>query len=92
MLYLGKDDINEANFFYNKRCVITGTFAKYSRDEMTEYIESQGGKVSGSVSKKTDYVIVGENPGSKETKAKELGVTILNEEEYYEIVDKNKGE
>ena len=92
MLYLGKDDINETNFFYNKRCVITGTFEKYSRDEMTEYIESQGGKVSGSVSKKTDYVIVGENPGSKETKAKELGVTILKEEEYYEIIDKNKGE
>ena len=92
MLYLGKDDINETNFFYNKRCVITGTFARYSRDEMTEYIESQGGKVSGSVSKKTDYVIVGENPGSKETKAKELGVTILKEEEYYDIVDKNKGE
>ncbi len=90
MLYLGKDDINETNFFYNKRCVITGTFDRYSRDEMTEFIESQGGKVSGSVSKKTDYVLVGENPGSKETKAKELGVTILNEESYYDIVDKNK--
>lgn len=92
MLYLGKDEINESNFFYNKRCVITGTFARYSRDEMTEFIESQGGKVSGSVSKKTDYVIVGENPGSKETKAKELNVKILSEEEYYDIIDQNKGE
>lgn len=61
-----------------KKFVLTGTMS-VSRDEIKALIESYGGKVSGSVSKKTDYVVVGENAGSKATKAETLGVTILSE-------------
>lgn len=90
MTYLGNDNVNEANFFYNKKCVITGTFAKFSRDQMTDYIESHGGSVSSSVSKKTDYVLVGSDPGSKEKKAKELNIEIIDEEKYYELIEKGE--
>ena len=61
-----------------KKFVLTGTMS-VSRDEIKALIESYGGKVSGSVSKKTDFVVVGESPGSKATKAESLGVTILSE-------------
>ena len=67
--------------FSDKIFVITGTFDQFSRKELTEKIESLGGKVSGSVSKKTDYLIAGEAAGSKLDKAKSLGVLILNEQE-----------
>lgn len=67
--------------FFGKTVVITGTFAKYSRDEMTEILKSKGAKVTGSVSKKTDYVLCGENAGSKLDKAKALGVTVILEEQ-----------
>ena len=65
--------------FYNKTFVITGTLTKYTRDEVEEKIELLGGKTSSSVSKKTYAVIVGENPGSKYTKAQELNIPIWNE-------------
>ncbi|MBO6145753.1 MAG: NAD-dependent DNA ligase LigA [Bacilli bacterium] len=85
MNYLGKE-INTSNEKVNgKTFVITGTLS-VPRDEIKEKLESLGAKVTSSVTKKTDYVIVGDNPGSKESKAKELGITILNEEEYNDIV------
>ncbi len=59
--------------------VVTGTLANFSRDEAKAFIERFGGKVSSSVSSKTDYVVVGENPGSKLTKAQELDIRILDE-------------
>jgi len=59
--------------------VITGTLPTLSRDQATERVQAAGGKVTGSVSKKTSYVVVGENPGSKADKAETLGVTILDE-------------
>jgi len=59
--------------------VVTGSLERFSRDEAKEAILTRGGKASGSVSKKTDYVVVGESAGSKETKARELGLTILDE-------------
>lgn len=65
----------------SKIFVITGTLPNYSRDKAKELIEQAGGHVSASVSKKTDYVLAGESPGSKFDKAKELGVKIINEEE-----------
>lgn len=65
----------------NKKFVITGTIEKYTRDELKDIIDSFGGVVAESVSKKTDAVIVGENPGSKYDKAVSLGITIWNEEE-----------
>lgn len=65
-----------------KSFVLTGTLQNYTRNEAKSIIEANGGKVVGSVSKKTDYVIVGENPGSKLSKAKSLGINLLSEEEF----------
>jgi DNA ligase (NAD+) len=66
--------------------VLTGALTKFTREEATEQIERFGGKASGSVSKKTSYVIVGENAGSKERKARELGIPILSEETFLEMI------
>jgi DNA ligase (NAD+) len=69
-----------------KSFVFTGSLANRSREEAGELVIQHGGKVSGSVSKKTDYVVVGTDPGSKYEKAKELGVTILDEAEFEKLV------
>ncbi|NYE57006.1 NAD-dependent DNA ligase LigA [Carboxydothermus ferrireducens] len=66
--------------------VLTGTLSSFTRKEAEQLILSLGGKVSSSVSKKTSYVVVGEDPGSKLTKAKELGIPILTEEEFRQMV------
>ena len=74
------------NPFEGKTVVATGSLQNYSRTEIKDKLESLGAKVSGSVSKKTDYVIAGEAAGSKLTKAQELGVKVLSEEEFEEIL------
>ncbi len=66
--------------------VLTGALQKFTREEATEKIELFGGKASGSVSKKTSYVVVGENAGSKERKARELGIPILSEDEFLKML------
>ena len=66
--------------------VLTGALTKFTRDQATEQIELFGGKASGSVSKKTTYVVVGENAGSKERKARELGIPILSEDDFLEMI------
>lgn len=66
--------------------VLTGALTKFTRDEATEKIELFGGKVSGSVSKKTSYVVVGENAGSKERKARELAISILSEDDFLKMI------
>jgi len=66
--------------------VLTGALSKYSRNEAKEILESLGAKVTESVSKKTTAVIVGQDPGSKYTKAQQLGVKILNEEDFERLV------
>ena len=66
--------------------VLTGTLTKFTRDEATEKIELLGGKAAGSVSKKTTYVVVGENAGSKERKARELGIPILSEDDFLNMI------
>ena len=66
--------------------VLTGALTKFTRDEATEQIERFGGKASGSVSKKTTYVVVGENAGSKERKARELGIPILSEDDFLNMI------
>ena len=66
--------------------VLTGALTKFTRDQATEQIELFGGKASGSVSKKTTYVVVGENAGSKERKAKELGIPILSEDDFLAMI------
>ena len=65
---------------------MTGTLPNLSRDRASERIEAAGGKVTGSVSRKTDYVIAGADPGSKYTKAKELGVDIVDEAGLVELL------
>lgn len=72
-----------------KTIVVTGTLPTMGRKEATELILSLGGKAAGSVSKKTDYVLAGENAGSKLTKAQELGIPVLSEEMFLEMVSKN---
>lgn len=66
--------------------VLTGALSKFTREEATEKIELFGGKTSGSVSKKTSYVVVGENAGSKERKARELGIPILSEDDFLNML------
>lgn len=66
--------------------VLTGALTKFTRDQATERIEHFGGKAAGSVSKKTTYVVVGENAGSKERKARELGIPILSEDQFLEMI------
>ena len=67
--------------------VLTGALTKFTRDEATEKIELFGGKAAGSVSKKTTYVVVGENAGSKEKKARELGIPILSEDDFLKMIE-----
>ena len=72
--------------FAGQTFVLTGTLSKYTRDEASAIIESFGGKASGSVSKKTSYVLAGENAGSKLTKAESLGIRIISEDEFEEMI------
>ncbi len=74
-------DIKE-NYFTNKKCVLTGTLSSMGRSDAKKLIESFGGNLSDSVSKKTDILILGENPGSKYDKAKALGIYIMEEDEF----------
>lgn len=75
-----------------KTVVVTGTLPTLGRKEAAELIEKYGGKVSGSVSKKTDYVLAGENAGSKLTKARELGVSVITEEQLQDMLNKKTAE
>ena len=66
--------------------VLTGTLPTYKREEAKELIERRGGKVSGSVSKKTSYVLAGEEAGSKLDKAQKLGIPVIDEEEFNKML------
>ncbi len=78
--------INRVGVFTGKTVVLTGSLERFTRNEAKELIESLGGKVSGSVSKKTDFVVAGEEAGSKLTRANELGVKVLTEDEFIKMV------
>ena len=86
MKYLG--NISNDGMFANKTFVLTGSLTSLTRDDAKEKIESLGGNVTGSVSKKTNIVVVGDNPGNKYDKAKELGITVWTEEEFLKNVNK----
>lgn len=75
-----------SNIFEGMSFVLTGTLDKYTRDEATKLIEERGGKVTGSVSKKTDFVLVGSDPGSKLQKAQSLGVKIIDEKQFEDML------
>lgn len=85
MKYLGQEQL-ENEMFNNKTFVLTGGLSNITRGEAKELIERYGGTVSNSVSKKTDVVIVGENPGSKYEKAKELNIITWSEQQFSEII------
>jgi len=78
--------IHTGHLFNHKTFVLTGTLATYTRDEASELIKERGGKVIGSVSAKTDYLLVGEDAGSKLDKAKALNVTLLTEEKFNKLL------
>ncbi len=80
------EDTHIDNRFLGKTFVLTGTLTKYTRSEASRIIENYGGKASSSVSKKTDYVLAGEAAGSKLAKATELGIKIINEDEFAEMI------
>ncbi len=83
------DEVDESveRTLEGKTVVVTGSLEGFSRDETKEAIISRGGKASGSVSKKTDYVVIGANAGSKAAKAEELGLTILDEDGFRRLLD-----
>jgi DNA ligase (NAD+) len=81
---------DEDSLFFNKTVVFTGTLKTLSRSEAEERVRMLGGMPSGSVSQKTDFLVCGENAGSKSEKAKELGVQILSEEEFLEMTQQKK--
>lgn len=77
-----KPQVQTSHLYFGKTFVLTGTLEKFSRDEAESLIKERGGKIGSSVSKKTDYLLLGASPGSKYDKAKKLGVPILSEEEF----------
>ena len=81
-----EEESQENKYFTGKTVVITGSLLNFKRNELKDLLEGQGAKVTGSVSKNTDLVIVGENPGSKYDKAQELGLEIIGEEELGKIL------
>lgn len=83
---LEQNEVDENNQFFGKTVVITGTFEDYTRDELSEKMKAFGAKVTGSVSKKTNYLLCGENAGSKLEKARNSGVEIINENELKKLL------
>lgn len=81
-------NIDTNNFFYKKKFVLTGALTKYTRSQAGKIIEDFGGEVVTSVSKNTDYVLFGEDAGSKLDKAKNLGITTIDEEEFDKLIEK----
>lgn len=84
------EEVQQDSPISGKTIVVTGTLEKLDRRQSEALIESLGGKAAGSVSKKTDYVLAGESAGSKLTKARELGVRVLNEQEFFELIGETK--
>lgn len=84
------EEVQQDSPISGKTIVVTGTLEKLDRRQAEALIESLGGKAAGSVSKKTDYVLAGENAGSKLTKARELGVRVLNEQEFFGLIGETK--
>lgn len=82
-----EEETKEESIYNGKTVVVTGSLQSYSRSEIKDKLEALGAKVSGSVSKKTDYVLVGKEPGSKYNKAIELGIKVISEEEFKSSIE-----
>ena len=82
------EEKSEGGIFKGKTFVLTGTLPTYTRKEATEIIEANGGKTASSVSKNTDYLLAGEEAGSKLTKAQSLGVTVISEADLLSMIAK----
>ena len=82
-----EEQISSSNEFQDMSFVITGKFSKFSRNELKGIIESKGGKVSGSISSKTNYLVLGEDPGSKLEKAQKLKIDILGKMHEVSIIE-----
>jgi DNA ligase (NAD+) len=87
----GEADIDKEGVLAGQTFVITGALSGWSRKEAEEMVEKLGGRATGSVSKKTDYLVAGENPGSKFDKAKQLGIKVLNEESFEKLIGVRDG-
>jgi DNA ligase (NAD+) len=88
--YPSKEEAAEENFLAGKTFVFTGALERYSRDEAQQLVMRFGGRAASSVSSRTDFVVVGKDPGSKFDKAKKLGIRILNEEEFVRMIESRK--
>lgn len=82
-----EDEESSDGRFEGKTFVLTGALTSFSREQASEIIEKFGGKTSGSVSKKTDYVLAGEDAGSKLKKAQELGIEVISEEDFKKMIN-----
>jgi DNA ligase (NAD+) len=85
-MYLNSNSSYKETAFKNKNVLVTGTLANYKRNEVKDLLENLGANVVSSVSKNLDYLIVGSEPGSKLEKAQKLGITILGEEEFLDLL------
>ena len=85
-MYLNSNSNYKETAFKNKNVLVTGTLVNYKRNEVKDLLENLGANVMSSVSKNLDYLIVGSDPGSKLEKAQKLGITILGEEEFLDLL------
>ena len=88
MTYISNNNVTIDDNFNGKTFVLTGTLNSITRDNASLEIENRGGKVTSSVTKKTNVVVVGDNPGSKYDKALTLGIEIWNEDKFLELINK----
>ena len=89
---LGKESLGPRDTLSGKTFVLTGTLQGFTRKEIKEFIQQRGGKVTSSVTSKTDFLLVGEKPGSKIEKARILGITIIGEDELRRLEEQNEEE
>ena len=89
-IYLGSNKFDEENAFFDKKVVLTGSLVSFTRSEASKILEDLGAHVVSSVSKATDFVLCGADPGSKYDKAMKLGIKVINEDEFKNMIGGDK--